>query len=271
MSFRQKLKQAWENNNSLVCVGLDPDMHRLPEGLSRDKTGLLEFCTSIIDATADLVCAFKPQIAYFAALSAEDVLLKTMDYIRDNYPDVPIILDAKRSDIGSTAKQYALEAFQRFGADAVTVNPYLGGDALAPFLEHADKGVILLCRTSNPGAAEIQDLEIEGEPLFLRVAEKAANEWNYNSNCALVVGATWPNQLRRVREIAGNMPILVPGVGAQGGSAAEVVNNGTDADGAGLIINSSRGVIYASQRTDFPDAARQEAKKLRDLVNQARV
>ena len=271
MTFTEKLEMAWQQNNSLVCVGLDPDMNRLPNGISRDKKGLLEFNCAIVDATATLVCAFKPQIAYFAALSAEDVLLKTIQYIKEHHPNIPIILDAKRSDIGSTAEQYALEAFDRYQADAVTVNPFLGGDTLQPFLKYQDKGVIILCRTSNPGAAEIQDLEVNGQPLFLSIAKKAANEWNSNGNCALVVGATWPQQLAQVRSVIGDMPVLVPGVGAQGGSAKDVVTHGCNSRGTGLVINSSRAVLYASAGSDFAEGAQAETSRLKEAVNKARL
>lgn len=270
MTFNQRLKSAWVKNDSLVCVGLDPDLDRLPLGLGRDHAGVLEFCKTIVDSTADLVCAFKPQIAYFAALRMESVLKDLIAHIKSSYPEIPVILDAKRGDIGSTAKQYAVEAFDRYQADAVTVNPYLGGDTIKPFLDHTDRGVIVLCRTSNPGAADFQDLIIEGQPLFMRVAEKAAKEWNENGNCGLVVGATWPAQLGQVRELTGSIPILVPGVGAQGGDPVAVIQNGCDEEGLGLLVNSSRGVLYASGGDDYADKARMEAQKLRNTLNQYR-
>ncbi len=267
MRFTEKLAAAWRANNSLICVGLDPDLARLPAHLPKSADGILSFNRAIVDATHDLVCAYKPQIAYFAAHQAEDALLGTIEHIRKNYPAIPVILDSKRGDIGSTAEQYAAEAFERYGADAVTINPYMGYDSAEPFLRHADKGVVVLCRTSNPGAADFQDLDVGGRPLFEVVAENVATKWNGNGNCMLVVGATWPEQMARVRAIVGDMPFLVPGVGAQGGDVEKLVRAGRTADGTGLVINSSRGILYASKGMDFAEAARAEAIKLRDLVN----
>ena len=267
MRFIEKLAAAWRNNNSLICVGLDPDLARLPAHLGKNADGIFAFNRAIIDATHDLVCAYKPQIAYFAAYRAEDALQRTMDYLRTNYPAIPVILDAKRGDIGSTAEKYAAEAFERYGADAVTINPYMGRDSAEPFLAHADKGVVVLCRTSNPGAADLQDLDVGGRPLFELVAEQVAGKWNANGNCMLVLGATWPEQMTRVRAIVGDMPFLVPGVGAQGGDVEKLVRAGRTADGTGLVINSSRGILYASNGPDFAAAARQETLKLRELVN----
>ena len=195
---------------------------------------------------------------------------ETLAYLRERHPDVPVILDAKRGDIGSTAEQYALEAFERYGADAVTVNPYLGGDSITPFTRYRDKGVVILCRTSNPGARDLQDLEVGGEPLYAHLARKVAQEWNANGNCLLVVGATWPEQLRRVRELVGDMPLLVPGVGAQGGEVRTLVGAGKTADGTGLIVNSSRGILYASSGPDFAQAARAAAIATRDEINRYR-
>jgi len=270
MTFIQKLQQAWERSNSLVCVGLDPDLDRLPTHLPRDGAGVLEFHRAIVDATHDLVCAYKPQIAYFAAEGLEDTLAATIDYIRERAPQVPIILDAKRGDIGSTAEQYAREAFERYGADAVTVNPYMGGDTLEPFLRHANRGVVILCRTSNPGAGDFQDLDVNGRPLFEIVAERAATRWNSAGNCLLVVGATWPEQLARVRSIVGDMPLLVPGVGAQGGDVEKLVRAGRTAAGTGLLINSSRGILYASRKADFAQSARTATIDLQQLINHHR-
>jgi orotidine-5'-phosphate decarboxylase len=255
VSFYAKLEAIWKTNNSLVCVGLDPDPARFPASFSGKPDAIFQFCKAIVDATHDLVCAYKPQIAYFAAESAEDQLLDICTYIKETCPQVPLILDAKRGDIGSTAEKYAVEAFERYGADAVTINPYMGRDSAEPFLKHADKGVILLCRTSNPGAADLQDLEIDGVPLYQRVAEQISNEWNSNNNCMLVVGATWPEQLANIRAIIGDMPLLVPGVGAQGGDVEALVKAGQTKNGTGLVINSSRGVLYASGGDDFAAAA----------------
>ncbi len=267
MNFIAKLRAAWTSSNSLLCVGLDPDPAKLPVRLRGRQQAIFEFNKAIIDATHDLVCAYKPQIAYFAAQSAEDQLLQTMEYLRTQYPHIPVILDAKRGDIGSTADQYALEAFTRYQADAVTVNPYLGGDSITPFTRYADKGVVILCRTSNPGAQDLQDLSIDGQPLYVHLASKVANEWNANGNCLLVVGATWPEQMQRVRGVVGDMPFLVPGVGAQGGDVKALVTAGKTADGTGLVISSSRAVLYASSGDDFAQAARRVALASRDEIN----
>jgi len=270
MKFVQRLKRAWAAGDTLLCVGLDPAPARLPRHLAASRHPLFEFGRAIVDATADLVCAFKPQIAYYAAAGAETELEMTMAYIREHYPEIPVILDAKRGDVGSTAAMYAREAFERYLADAVTVNPYLGFDALAPFLAFQDKGVIVLCRTSNPGAGDVQDLDSRGRKLFEIVAEKAARDWNANGNVLLVVGATYPEELARIRAIAGDMPILVPGVGAQGGDVAAVVANGATAGGSGLIISSSRAVLYAGSGADYAEAARSAAQELRDEINLCR-
>ena len=258
-TFNEKLQAAWAKSRSLVCVGLDPEKKRLPERLFNRPDAIFAFNKAIIDATHDIVCAYKPQFAHYAAIAAEDQLAATIDYIHDRYPHVPVILDAKRGDVGSTAEFYAVEAFERYRADAVTVNPYLGGDSIAPFTKYADKGVILLCRTSNPGGADLQEQMIDGEPLeplYLRVAKLAANEWNGNKNLSLVVGATVPQVIADVRRVVGDMPLLVPGVGAQGGDLRATVAVGRDSSGAGLVINASRSVIYASSGDDFAQAAR---------------
>ncbi|MBP9219503.1 MAG: orotidine-5'-phosphate decarboxylase [Sterolibacterium sp.] len=270
MRFIDKLRAAWHQQNSLVCVGLDPDLNRLPAHLPRNADGILAFNRAIIDATHDLVCAYKPQIAYFAALGAEDALHGTLDYLRTCHPAIPVILDSKRGDIGSTAEQYAAEAFDRFGADAVTINPYMGFDSAEPFLRRADKGVVILCRTSNPGAADFQDLDVAGQPLFEIVARTVAQKWNDNGNCLLVVGATWPEQMARIRALVGDLPFLVPGVGAQGGDVEKLVRAGRTADGNGLVINSSRAILYASSGADFAAAARAETLRLRDQINACR-
>ena len=270
MNFIEKLKKAWKDSHSLVCVGLDPDLGRFPAGVDRTPDGIFAFNRAIIDATHDLVCAYKPQIAYFAAASAETQLAQTMDYLRERYPHIPVILDAKRGDIGSTAEMYAVEAFARYGADAVTINPYMGYDSAEPFLKHADRGVVLLCRTSNSGAGDLQDLQIDGIPLYERVARMIAERWNANGNCMLVVGATWPEQMARIRSLVGDIPFLVPGVGAQGGDVEALVKAGQTGDGTGLVINSSRGILYAGSGTDFAAAARAETIKLRDIINRYR-
>jgi orotidine-5'-phosphate decarboxylase len=270
MDFMSKLRDCRERNASLLCVGLDPEAAKFPAHLRGNPDAVFDFCRAIVDATADLVCCFKPQFAHFAALRAEDALERLIAHIHAAHPGVPVILDAKRGDIGSTAQHYAGEAFDRYRADAVTVNPYLGRDSVQPFLDRADKGVIVLCRTSNPGARDLQDLDTGGKPLYRHVAQLVAREWNANGNCALVVGATYPDELREVREIVGDMTILVPGIGAQGGDVQAVVRNGKNAQGDGLIISSSRAILYADNGADFADAARAEARKLRDEINRWR-
>ncbi|HEX7340107.1 MAG TPA: orotidine-5'-phosphate decarboxylase [Rhodanobacteraceae bacterium] len=267
MGFMQQLQSAWQTNDSLVCVGLDPTPSRFPETLKDDPDAVFTFCAAIVDATADLVCAFKPQIAHFAALGAEDTLKRLIAHIHASHPGVPVILDAKRGDIGSTAQNYAIEAFDRYGADAVTANPYMGHDSLAPFLERGDKGVILLCRTSNPGGSDFQNLDVGGMPLYLKVAETIARHWNSHGNCALVAGATFPEELGHIREKIGDMPLLVPGIGAQGGNVEAVLKHGLTASGTGLVISSSRAILYAGSGADYAQAARQAAQTLRDDIN----
>jgi orotidine-5'-phosphate decarboxylase len=268
--FIEQLERAWDVNGSLVCVGLDPEIERFPPQVVDQASPIFQFNKAIIDATADLVCAYKPQFAHYAAYEAEDQLERTIDYIQSTYPGIPVILDSKRGDVGNTAERYAIEAFERYHADAVTVNPYLGGDSMEPFLKYEDKGVIILCRTSNPGAGDLQDLEVGGRRLFHIVADLAARRWNSRGNCALVVGATYPRELAEVREIVGNMPFLVPGVGAQGGDVAQAVQSGQTAAGAGLVISSSRSILYASSGEDFVSAAREATLKLRDQINASR-
>jgi orotidine-5'-phosphate decarboxylase len=256
MSFNTKLTAAWQRTASLVCVGLDPEPSKFPARFRDRPDGIFAFNKAIVDATHDIVCAFKPQFAHFAAANALDQLSATIDYIRDRYPLVPIILDAKRGDVGSTAAFYAKEAFDHYNADAVTVNPYLGGDSIAPFTQYADHGTILLCRTSNAGGADFQEKLIDGEPLYMKVARLAATKWNANNNVSLVVGATAPKVIADVRAVVGDMPLLVPGVGAQGGDVADAVAAGRDSRGAGLMISASRSVLYASNGEDFAHAAR---------------
>lgn len=268
--FGIKLRTCWDKNNSLVCIGLDPDIDKLPAAVKNHAYPLFEFNKAIIDATHDLVCAYKPQIAYYAAYGAEDQLAMTISHILQKYPAVPVILDAKRGDIGSTAEMYAREAFDRYGADALTVNPYMGGDTLEPYLSRADKGVVILCKTSNRGSADIQDLKVDGRQIFKIIAHKAATVWNSNKNVLLVIGATYPEEMAQVRAIAPDVPFLVPGVGAQGGDVEKVISNGKTASGTGLIINSSRGIIYAGSGNDFADAAREKAKELKEMINKYR-
>jgi orotidine-5'-phosphate decarboxylase len=268
--FVQQLEGAWKKNDSLVCVGLDPEIERFPAHIRKEPSPIFQFNRSIIDATADLVCAYKPQFAHYAAYEAEDQLERTIEYIHRVHPGIPVILDAKRGDIGNTAERYAIEAFERYGADAVTVNPYLGGDSLEPFLRHAERGVLILCRTSNPGAGDLQDLMIEGRPLYQVVAELAARRWNSRGNCLLVVGATYPRELAEVRALVGEMPLLVPGVGAQGGDVEQVVASGRTRSGTGLVISSSRAILYASAGEDFARAARAATASLREKINTGR-
>ncbi|HWM71142.1 MAG TPA: orotidine-5'-phosphate decarboxylase [Steroidobacteraceae bacterium] len=270
-AFIDKLTASWERSNSLVCVGLDPEIERLPRDIAMQPSPIFQFNKAIIDATADLVCAYKPQFAHYAAYEAEDQLERTIEYIHRSYPGIPVILDSKRGDVGNTAVRYAIEAFERYGADAVTVNPYLGGDSLEPFLQYEDKGVIILCCTSNPGGRDLQDLDVGGRKLYQVVADMAARQWNSRGNCLLVVGATQPRELAEVRDIVGKMPFLVPGVGAQGGDVAAAVTNGQTDDGTGLIISSSRGILYAGSDGDnFSAAARAAALALRDQINVSR-
>lgn len=265
--FIQQLASAWDKNNSLLCVGLDPDPAKFPAHLQGKPDAILEFCTAIVDATADVACSFKPQIAYFASCRAEDQLEALIAYIHEKHPGIPVILDAKRGDIGSTAEHYAKEAFERFAADAITVNPYMGRDSVEPYLAYPEKGVILLCRTSNPGGSDLQFLEVGGEKLYERVARLVAQDWNRTGQCALVVGATFPAEIARVREITGDLPLLVPGIGAQGGDIAATVQAGRTANGTGLMINSSRAILYAGKGEDFAAAARQVAIATRDAIN----
>ena len=271
MNFMQSLRDRWTSANSLVCVGLDPEPAKFPARFADDRDAVFNFCRAIVDATAQSVCCFKPQIAHFAALGAEDALQRLIAHVHEAHPGIPVILDAKRGDIGSTARHYAAEAFDRYEADAVTANPYLGRDSLQPFLDRADKGVVILCRTSNPGAGDLQDLVVaDGRPLYQHVAGKIARKWNTNGNCALVVGATWPAQLHEVRTLVGDVPFLVPGVGAQGGDIEAVVTNAKTADGTGLVVSSSRAILYASGGDDFAQAAGNAAKALRDEINRHR-
>lgn len=281
MTFLDMLRAAERQNGSMLCVGLDPEPARFPEQFRGDASKIFDFCAAIVDATADLVIAFKPQIAYFAAHRAEDQLERLMQHMRRAAPQAPIILDAKRGDIGSTAEQYAKEAFDRYGADAVTLSPFMGFDSVQPYLKYAGKGAFLLCRTSNPGGDDLQTQRlssIEGEPLlYEHVARLAQGPWNLNGQLGLVVGATYPTEIERVRAVAPTVPLLIPGVGAQGGDAVATVKAGwRGAKGANaetlapIIVNSSRAILYASSGADFAHAARQEAIKTRDLLEAAK-
>jgi orotidine-5'-phosphate decarboxylase len=267
LGFAAMLSRRWEASNSLLCVGLDPDPSRFPAGYSRDVDGLEWFLTDIVEATAEHACAFKPQIAYFAALGAEAQLERLCTRIRADHPGIPIILDAKRGDIGDTARMYAREAFERYGAHAVTVNPYMGTDTIEPYLTHPDGAAIVLCRTSNPGSGDFQSRLVEGEALYAHVARTAATTWATMGDVSLVVGATYPEELSVVREIVGDMTLLVPGVGAQGGDPHDVVRRGRNAAGTGLVVNSSRAILYAGG--GIAGAAR-EAARTKDALNAAR-
>lgn len=270
MNFMEKWRNASRRNSSLICVGLDPDRKKIPAFLLEKEFPIFEFNRAVVDATCGLVSCYKPQGAYYAGQNADAELKMTIDYIHERAPEIPVILDVKRGDIGSTAEMYAKEAFERYSADAVTVNPYMGFDTLKPFLDHADKGVFILCRTSNPNSGDLQELVAGGKMIYEHVAELARDKWNYNGNAALVIGATYPEELRRVRELCPEMPFLVPGVGAQGGDAEKVVRNGCDRSGGGLAINSSRGILYADRSADFARGAERAARELRDLVNSFR-
>lgn len=263
VTFHAQLQRSWDASDSLLCVGLDPDPARLPEPLRGEPDAVFRFCREIVDATADVACAFKPQIAYFASQGEEGALERLCAHIRAEHPHATLILDAKRGDIGSTAEHYAREAFDRYAAHAVTVNPYLGTDSVLPFLEHGG-GVIALCRTSNPGGSDLQDLLVDGRPLYLHVAEMVANEWSRHGDCGLVTGATFPAELAAIRAAVPHLPFLVPGIGAQGGDPQAVIEAGATADGRGLLISSSRAILYASSGADFADAARREAVATRE-------
>lgn len=270
MTFTDMLHERWQNADSLLCVGLDPNPTRFPHELIGKPTALYDFCCGIVEATADLVCAFKPQIAYFASCGAEAELKAVIDFIHTNYPKVPVILDAKRGDIGSTAEHYAREAFERFEADCVTLSPFMGFDTIKPYLAYKDKGAFVLCRTSNPGGDDIQMLTVNNERIYERIARLASSEWNLSGQLGLVVGATYPAELANVRRIAPELPLLVPGIGAQGGDINASVKAGITAAGTGMVINSGRAIIYASREDDWKEAARKSAAATRDAINAAR-
>lgn len=272
MTFLQQLQAAQTAHQSMLCVGLDPEPSRFPGALKGNANKIYDFCAAIVDATADAVIAFKPQIAYFAAHRAEGQLERLMEHMRRVAPLVPIILDAKRGDIGSTAEQYAIEAFERYGADAVTLSPFMGFDSVQPYLKYNDKGAFLLCRTSNKGGDDLQNqrlASVEGQPLlYEHVAKLAQGPWNLNGQLGLVVGATYPNEIERVRKLAPTLPLLIPGVGAQGGDALATVRAGWRSD-APIVVNSSRAILYASSGDDFAQAARAEALRTRALLHNA--
>ena len=277
MTFLEQLQGAERQNGSLLCVGLDPEPGKFPASMKGDASKIYDFCAQIVDATADLAISFKPQIAYFAAHRAENQLEKLMAHMRRIAPHVPVILDAKRGDIGATAEQYALEAFERYGADAVTLSPFMGFDSVQPYLKHHGKGAFLLCRTSNPGGDDLQNqrlASVEGQPLlYEHIAKLAQGPWNVNGQLGLVVGATYPAEIERVRSLAPTLPLIIPGVGAQGGDAVATIKAGyRQSNGAttgAVIVSSSRAILYASSGEDFAQAARQEAMRTRDLLKAA--
>jgi orotidine-5'-phosphate decarboxylase len=273
MTIQQKLDAIAAKNNSLVSIGLDSDISKIPLHLQQNPDAQFLFNKAIINATHDLVCAYKPNSAFYEGAGAKGIeqLKRTCDYIQHTYPDIPIIIDAKRADIGNTNVGYADYVFTYLGADAVTLQPFLGGEALKPFLDRKDKGVIILCRTSNPGAHEFQDLLIEQKPLYQIVAERVANSWNKNDNCMLVVGATYPEELKIVRTIARDMTFLVPGIGAQGGNVEQTMKAGMNSKKSGLIMNAGRSIIFASNGEDFDQKAREVAIALRDEINSFRI
>lgn len=273
MSFIDRLRAAERRNDSLLCVGLDPDPARFPDTWRGDVSRIADFCRAIVDATADLVLAFKPQIAYFSAFGAEDQLEQVIAHIRRAAPGVPVILDAKRGDIGATAELYAREAFERYDADAVTLSPFMGWDSVEPYVRSPDRGVFLLCRTSNAGGDDLQArrlADVAGQPrLYEHLAHLAQNQWNPSGQTGLVVGATYPAEIARVRELAPTVPLLIPGVGAQGGDAQATVQAGWR-PGAPIAVNSSRAVLYASAGADFAAAARRAADATRRQLNAAK-
>lgn len=268
-SFLSKLKVAWKKQQSLLQIGLDPNPEFFPIELRNKPGAIFQFCRGIVDSTAPYACSFKPQIAFFSANRAEEQLEDLCAYIRRNYPDLPIVMDAKRGDIGSTSEQYARESFERYQANAVTVNPYMGFDSIEPYLAWKDRGIMIVCHTSNPRGNELQLFSSrEGLPLYLHLADLVVNRWNTNNQCGLVVGATFPNQIKAVRQRIGDcMPLLIPGIGAQGGNISVAVKSGINKNGTGLMISSSRAIIYSSNQENWREAAANAAKETRDLIN----
>lgn len=272
MKFQQKLDAAVEKNNSLVCVGLDPDMEKIPMHLRTEKYPLFAFNKAIIDATHDLVCVFKPNAAFYEASGAEGIeqLKMTCEYIHDTCSEIPVLLDFKRGDIGNTNSSYCQFAFEYLGVDACTVQPYAGRESLRPFFDYKDKGIFVLCKTSNPGSGELQDLTVDGKPLYVIVAEHVMNSWNEQGNAMLVVGATYPEELEKLRTMCGDMVFLVPGVDGQGGTVEKILRTGLNSKKRGLIINSSRGILYAATGEDFTKKARNKALDMRGVINKFR-
>lgn len=270
MTFYERLNTAWNTNNSLLCVGLDADQEVIADYIS-GKNKVFEFNKQIIDATHSYVCAYKPQISYYNAYGIEDQLQMSIEYIKTNYPDILVILDAKRGDIGKTSELYAKEAFLRYKANAVTINPYMGSDSVLPFTSYQNHGCIVLCKTSNPSSSEIQNIsDSSNEKIYQKVLNLAKNKWNTNKNIMLVTGATYPQELKEIRQSIGDIPLLVPGIGAQGGSIQEVVQNGQTKNSKGLLISSSRAIIYASKDKNFAKNAAKVAQQTKEEINKYR-
>jgi len=268
-----ELLDAQRRNGKFLCAGLDPDYEKIPEPARKNgiRESITFFNRSIVDATKAVVCAYKPNIAFYEAHGDEGfaALRETVEYIREQAPDTVVILDAKRADIGNTNEGYVTAAFDHLRADAITLHPYLGKEALQPFLDRTEKGLFVLCRTSNPGATEFQDLRVEEEPLYVRVARNVAADWNGNRNCGLVVGATYPEEIARVREAAPELPFLIPGVGTQGGDLEKSVLASKDRKGGGFILSVSRGILYASSGADFAEAAGRKAEEFDNAIREA--
>ena len=265
--FFERIARRQQAIDSRLCIGIDPDRRRIPRCCGSGEESIFNFCKVIVDVTADTASCYKPQIAYFAAEGAEDALQETIRYIQRL--GIPVLLDSKRGDIGSTAEMYARELFERYGADATTVNPYMGLDSMQPYLDYPDRGIFILCRTSNSGGTDLQHLKLEdGRTLYEQVAYKATHDWNSNRNIGLVVGATRPAELRAIRDICDDMTLLLPGVGAQGADVAELMQAG---QGGGMLISSSRAILYAGDEEDFANAARQVALATRDEINRHRI
>lgn len=266
--FFEKLLKEQKLKKTYLCVGLDPHLDRMPKSMRGKREEVFNFLKEIVDHTHMFACCYKPQVAYFSAYGIEDTLAQIIEYIKQNYPSCSILLDAKRSDIGTTAEMYAMEAFERYQADAVTVNPYMGGDTITPFSKYKKKGVFVLCRTSNEGAKEFQNLTVgDGQPFYTFVAERALNSWNKNENLGLVLGATAIKELRKIRDRFPEAWFLVPGVGAQGGDLESVIEYGRRVDNqGGLIVNSARAILYASEEDDFPKKAQEVASSMHKLM-----
>lgn len=272
MKFNEKVENIIKKNNSLLCIGLDTDLNKVPQHLLTEEDPMFAFNKAVIDSTFDLVCAYKPNMAFYESEGIDGLksLKKTIQYLTNKYPDIPTICDGKRGDIGSTSEKYAKAAFDYFGFDSLTVNPYLGSDGVEPFLSHEDKGVIILCRTSNPGSVDFQNLEVNGEKVYKKVAKKII-EWNSkHHNCLMVIGATWPEELGEIRKITDEMFFLVPGVGTQGGDTEKILTYGLNSKKSGLIINVSRAIIYASKGKDFKEAIREKTIEFNNEINKYR-